>query len=150
MLIFGLPFSDVWKKIRPTSLNTTAVSYFISFIEKRFGANFLYNEDYVPYGKIDLLDLFELSTKLQESKIIYRILPDNDFPDEPPFYKWTVSSGSPKKLEMSGGMSIRSDRDALTAALAEAVERYLWLSVTDYFKSPTIATAETIKKWEYL
>lgn len=108
------------------------------------GARFLYDETRIPYGRIELVDLFELAAKLQQAKIITDINPIISPPDEPPFFQWRVECATPDK-HAAGGMAITDERDAVLPALAEAVERYLWISKNDYFVAPMTATAEEIK-----
>lgn len=146
MLAFHTSFKQVWGRLRSNSLNSRFILDFISFLEKKYNANFVFNDDSIPYGRLDLIDLFELATKLREAGILNDIYAQHDSPDEPPFFKWLVECNTDKIKEFAGGMSIDNDRNALTAAIAEAVERYLWWSTTDYFEKPVVGTSEYVLK----
>lgn len=144
MLFAGIPFSDVWRKIHQENILTRASVKFVRFIEKRLGANFYYDEAKIPHGLVELVDLFELAAKMRQANIINDLNPTNSPPDEPRFFQWRVECNTTDK-HATGGMSINDQRDALIPALAEAMERYLWLTKDDHFVSPQIATVAEIK-----
>jgi ribosomal protein S12 methylthiotransferase accessory factor len=61
------------------------------------------------------------------------------FPDEPPLRIWGCTSKKVKNLH-TGGASFSNEAAALTAALAESLERYIWYTQEDYFVDPKRAT----------
>ena len=144
MLLSGLPFSEVWKRINRESFWSAAAIQFVEFLEHRFGGRFLYDEARIPFGRLELVDLFELGAKLRSAGIIHNISPTMAPPDEPPFFQWHVECATADK-HTAGGMALLSDRDALLPALAEAVERFLWITQTDFFISPHTDTAAGIE-----
>lgn len=147
MLLSGLPFEKMWQKLHRGTLIAEAPIRFIKFIEQRLGAKFLYDTNSIPFGRTELVDLFELAAKLIEAKVIKSVSPAFSPSDEPSFRQWQVVCGTPDN-HSAGGMAIDEDRNALIPALAEAVERYLWMTVTDYFESPRTATPKEIVKFD--
>ena len=134
MLIDAIPFDELLKtsfKKRP------GLQAFVRFLERRLGGKFIFERQRLPYGRTDLVDLFEQAEALRAANIIHSYRPVNDYPDEPRFYQW-VADLIHKKTS-SGGMSQGSDRSALTAALAEAVERHVWFTAecTDVIHATT-------------
>lgn len=116
---------------------------FVRFLERRLGGTFLFDVRKVPYGKTELIDVFEIAAKLQEAGVIGMVSPALSPADEPPFKQWTVEYKA-HDMQRAGGMATSSDRDALIPALAEAVERNLWLTATDHFDLRQTATVSEI------
>ena len=145
MPIDGLPFADALRVLRPESARNSRLLRFIRFLEGRLGARFMYERSRIPFGRDDLLDLFELAERMRTAGIITSYGPVNDFPDEPPFKQWRARCGTAKE-HVAGGLSIEDDRNALLPALAEALERYLWFEANDYFVAPRVATAAQVTR----
>ncbi|MCA9366348.1 YcaO-like family protein [Candidatus Kaiserbacteria bacterium] len=117
----------------------------ITFIEKYFNASVTVDANYIPYGRTDLIPLFSIAQQLIEAKLIKNYRPITGYHDEPLQYHWAVTCGTHDN-QRAGGMSIDSDYDAFIAALAEAVERYLWFEDTSYFKKPMYASINEMQK----
>lgn len=139
MLFSGTPFAEVWGKVRRGNILAEAPIQFIRFLEKTLGGRFIFDDAKVPYGRTDIVDLWELAMKLRDANVIKNVLPLYGLPDEPHFPHWSVECAT-HDSHVAGGMSLDSERDAFIPALAEAVERYIWMAKTDYFKSPQTAT----------
>jgi ribosomal protein S12 methylthiotransferase accessory factor len=139
MLSDTIPFDSFWKKMHGVSRSASSVAAFVRFIERRLGARFMYESSRIPYTRPDLMDVFKVADKLQRANIIESYSPVFGFYDEPRARLWQAQ-GLGRSREVSGGMSAESDEDALMAALAEGLERYIWTEEIDYFKSPRIAT----------
>ena len=146
MLSFHTPFKQVWSKLKADTISNRFTLDFISLLETRLDAKFVFNDDSIPFNKLDLVDLFETASKLRKAGTLNDVYAQHDSPDEPPFFKWLVECNTGEIKEFAGGMSIDNDRNALTAALPEAVERYLWWSTTDYFEKPLVGTSEYVLK----
>lgn len=132
MLIDALRFTKILQNIGK-GLETKAISAFVSFIEKRLGAEFLVNKNHIPYGRADLLPLFETAKKLQTAGVITSFNQNFGYADEPLRYNWTVRCATADQ-HMAGGMSASGDDDALVSALAEALERFIWFSDHSWLK----------------
>ena len=143
MILDAIPFETMWKKLHRGTWSSEAPTRFIKFIEKRLGAKFVYDSSHIPYGRSDLVELMEIAAKLKEGGLIKHVSPSFRVPDEPFFKQWRVECATPDS-HSAGGMALLEDHDALIPALAEAVERYLWMMVTDYFDSPQEATAKAM------
>ncbi len=131
MLISAVPFREVWSRLHPRAYATSAVVSFVTFLEKRLGGKFVFDTHQIPFGRTDLIDLFEIASTLQATGVIEDVFSTHGYSDEPRFYKWAVRCNTPD-AELAGGISLLSDRDALIPALAEALERFLWMTQTDY------------------
>lgn len=126
MLIDAIPYTKILSQLNK-DFSTRAVSAFVSFIEKRLGADFLINKNSLPYGREDLVGLFKIAEKLQDAGVITSYHPNFGYADEPLRHNWTVRCATPDQ-HMAGGMSATSDEDALVSALAESLERFIWFS----------------------
>ena len=133
--------------LHPRSPLTRALASFVSFLEKRLGGRFIYDASKIPFGREDLIGLFELAEKLKRAGVIESCGQTNRLYDEPPLKLWRANLAM-KRLHVSSGIAVGSDRAALTAALAEALERYLWFEATDYFDSPTTASTHDMRAQE--
>ena len=130
-----LRFSKVWRALHRENMESRATIAFIEWLEKQLGASFVFDARKVPSGEEDLLDLHTLARKLYRAGILRAYYPGKMFADEPPYFEW-VAEFSGKELgsehSIAGGSSLESSRAALTAALAEALERHLWFTQTKY------------------
>lgn len=143
MLIDAVPFA---RRIQNSSgaVLRKSVLAFTSFLESRLGAKFVYGSETLPYGQADLAELGDLAQSLYANRIIKGFRRSWLLPDEPQIRLWRAECAT-HHLHMTGGISTNSDRDALTAALAESVERFIWYEETDYFHSPVRAGTAAIK-----
>ena len=121
-----------------------SVLAFVSFLESRLGARFVYGSETMPYGQADLADLGDRAQFMYRSGIIKGFRRSWPLPDEPQIRLWRAECAT-RHPHTTGGISANSDRDALIAALAESVERFIWYEETDYFLSPIRAGTEAIK-----
>ena len=145
MLEDTIPFELVQKATNPSGIGSRGVQALINFLEKTFGARFVYKKNAVPFNKPELLDLCIIAEKLKKAGVIDYYYKMKRPSDEPPLYAWSAKIASTRGTEHSGsGGSASSERLALTATLAEAVERHIWFEKTDYFTSPTVGTASKL------
>ncbi|OGG80300.1 hypothetical protein A3A39_03460 [Candidatus Kaiserbacteria bacterium RIFCSPLOWO2_01_FULL_54_13] len=145
MLRDVLPFLSLLKQASRDSLSRRAIFAFVDFLERKWGVQVVYPAEHVPFGRSDLIDAFEVARTLKGHGVITEFNPVPNQPDEPPLHYWSVICNDAMK-HRAGGMSAKHDRDALLAALAEALERLVWFQETDYFLSPVNAKAEEISK----
>lgn len=137
MLIDALSFPEAWRTLHGTSLWARSIATLAQLIERRTGGHVLYDGQRIPFEKEDLLDLFEVAETLKAAGVIEGYGAQHRLADEPKMRQWRVDISRDR---LAGGCSVDNERLALTAALAEGLERYLWFSATDYFRSPTYAT----------
>ncbi len=104
---------------------------FINFIEKQFGGSLVIDSAKLPFGRGDLLSLFGVAQKLIDAGVIVKYQPVFGYADEPLQYHWTAEYNIAIKNQ-AGGMSVEGDAEALTATLAEGLERYLWFAEHDF------------------
>jgi len=145
MLRDVVPFDDFWRAYRPAA-NATALSSFIGFLERKFGASFVYDSESFPYSRPDLARLFEVADRLRGAGIIRSLVRAESFPDEPFLSHWFARYRDTEEENTAGGCSVDDDADALVRTLAEALERHLWYERDDYFIAPTIATETSIAR----
>jgi ribosomal protein S12 methylthiotransferase accessory factor len=142
-------FDEIWSRLHPRSRGLRAL---VRWFERKFGVSVVYDVAHIPYGLPELVDVFEIAEKLKRSGVITRYERSESPSDEPHYYQWSaeyLTRGH--HYERGGGMSMESERDALLPALAEALERYLWLEETDYLVRPhTIPLADLEKKSNYI
>ncbi len=142
MLRDVVPFSEVWSTIRANSQTTHAISSLVKFIEGKVGGHMVYNTASFPFMRADLADLFEMVNTLKKAGLVLSYGPRNDLPDEPRMREWRIKY---QENDSSGGMAL-DDRAALTAAIAEAIERHIWFKETDYFSGEQKATVTEIQE----
>lgn len=140
MLKDVIPFGQMQKYRSAEGRLPQSISTFISFIENRLGGHFFYDVEQIPYGRTDIVDLFDLALLLESRGVIKNFSKRPDVPDEPRMRVWAAEYVT-KSAETAGGLSGNDDRAALTATLAEALERHLWHEAEDYFRAPFKATA---------
>src|SRR3989344_4104345 len=146
-MLDALPFEKIWQSPHGNSIASKGIIAFIPFLEKRLGGRFVYDAARIPFGNQELPDPLDRAEKFRAASIIKSYRPTPGFCDEPPIFSWIAEFASSRTKEnFSGGASAHDERQALTATLAEALERYLWLETTDYFVSPQRATTHEISK----
>ncbi len=138
-------FDRLWKSIHGTSLPARSIASFVQFMEQRLGGQFAYESSTIPYQRPDLVATFKIADTLQRAGIIESYTPVFGFDDEPRARLWRTKILD-KNREASGGMSAQNDNGALLSALAEGLERYLWLEETDYFRSVRTATVASMSR----
>jgi ribosomal protein S12 methylthiotransferase accessory factor len=137
------PFERVWRALRGRSRSADAVAAFVRFLEERLGANMFYDVTRLPVKDVGLDDLFSLAERMRAEGSILSWSKMPNFPDEPPVPLWFVRFGEGEE-HRAAGSSTDDERHALTCALAEAMERYLWVHVADYLAAPTLGTTASI------
>lgn len=135
MLLDAISFPTVHPDRR-----VSPVASFLDFLEKKLGVVVSYDARDFPYGRPDLAAQFEFAKLLKEAGIISAFYPSSRYPDDPPYRLWSATCAGKTEMK-TGGISATNDAAALTAAFAEALERYLWKETTDYFKNPIRASA---------
>jgi len=143
MLIDAAPFSRIWKSLHPNARSTNGILAIINLLERRFGAKFVYDISRFPLKKEVLLSLFEIAEQFREAGIIRSFGSAESMSDEPQYKQWHVVCATTNR-HIAGGMSAKDDHQALIAALAEGLERYIWFEMIDYFKTPRVANVREI------
>lgn len=147
MLEDALPFSETWDKLTKaeSSFKNRSIGSLVRYMEKKFGVTFLIASPFRGLEPENLVDLFALAKKLENGRILKSLGQARSLADEPPLFAWIASLHREVAGEANAsGAHVSSQRAALTATLAESIERYLWFEQTDYFDSPTIGTAAFI------
>ncbi|MDR3570910.1 MAG: YcaO-like family protein [Candidatus Pacebacteria bacterium] len=142
MIFDAIAFSDT-----RTGNNTTskALKAFADFMERKLGVRIVRELQTIPFRRPDLLEPMELAALLKEHGIIQELAPIRYFPDEPRMKGWYAICNDPTSHQV-GGTTWDSDELSLYATLAEALERYIWMTQDDYFVDPIRATTEAIAK----
>ena len=137
--------------MRGFSYTTRAIFSFIHFIERRLGAEFLYDKSRINYESLELLELFELVEKLRRIGIIRSYHRTPKLPDEPRTMGWGIEYAiEDNQYHQAGGGSADDEPLALTKALAEAIERNAWFTFEDFKKITRAITADIAKKENFL
>jgi ribosomal protein S12 methylthiotransferase accessory factor len=137
MLIDGVSVSELQKdKNLPIG---HSVRSFLAFLEEKIGVTILFNKRNYHDGRLDLAEQFTLAQKMIGAGLISSLFPAEKLPDEPKVKMWACRINS-EKNKISGGISYTDDGDAIYAALAEALERYIWKEETDYYRKPLFAS----------
>lgn len=141
MIIDGIPAT---RTDEGADLPRRAVAAFLRFIERKLDVSVIKNTRGLPQDS-SLSEPLRLAKLLQERGVIKKLGRLPDLPDEPRTKSWYAICNDPTDHQVAG-MSHESDSDALYAALAEGLERYLWFTQNDYFVKPTKATTLRIRK----
>ncbi len=145
----ALPFEDVWSKSGTVNVQKKAVVSFVRFLERRLHARIVYEGATIPFQKPALLDLFVVAETLKTTGVIQTLRLEEPLPDEPPLHTWSVACVHDYTIRenlVASGISSENERAALTVALAEAVERHVLASRTDYFVAEK---KETVSNMHY-
>lgn len=138
-------FVDVWNRRQPSS-RARALMTFVRFFEDKTQTHVVYAKD-LPRVRDSFGDLWTIAQRLMSAGVISYYLPRKSLPDEPRLFAWVcaVKQGTGTELySETGGGSLVSERQAMTAALAEAVERYVWLNSRDHFKNHKILSSQEV------
>lgn len=84
-----------------------------------------------------LHDLFSIATRMKDAGVLRSLARIQLLPDEPPLFGWRAQFA---EKESAAGSSATSDADALVAALAECLERFLWRNDHTVFRNPCVAS----------
>jgi len=117
-----------------------AIASFLSFIERKLGV--LVVRDGRSFDP-SLAAPLHLAKLLQDKGIIKSFYKNIQLSDEPRMQSWSAICNN-RTSHQTGGASWDSEEQALYAALAEALERYIWFMKEDYYVDPTRATVEGI------
>lgn len=131
MLKDVIPFDRVWLALHGPSRPAEAVVSFIRFLERRLGAEFVYDQSRIGYAPLELAGLLELAETLRARGIIRSYGRNPKLSDEPRVAHWYteyIAEGRKK----SAGSSVDDEPLALTKALSEALERYLWYEYNQF------------------
>lgn len=144
MIFDAFPYLDTSKN----SGKSTALASFVDFIERKLGVRAIYDLRNIPFGNLELLEPLRIAQSFIERGILTSFAPVQPFFDEPHLRIWGALCNT-KKNDRTGGASQSDDKAALTAALAEGLERYLWFTQNDYFVDPIRATPGEIAKKDH-
>ena len=133
-----LDFEDAWKRSKGTP-PPSALSSLLSFLGNRVGIRYGYDAADFPLGDPAYAGVHAIAEAMRRAGSIVSMHPVPSLPDEPRIHTWLVQFRDGEESRAMGG-SPDDDVLALTIALAEAQERYLWVFADDYFEHPTIAT----------
>ncbi len=127
-----------------STITERATASFLAFIERRLGVRVVRDVRDFPES-VALSKPLALAKLLKEKGLLKNFHRNNQLPDEPRIHYWSAYCND-KTSHRTGGASWSSNSDALYAALAEVVERYIWFMKEDYFIDPTRATFSEIQK----
>lgn len=150
MLKDVLPFDRVWLNSQNPSLAAKAISSFVHFLEQRLGAEFVYDHATIRNESLDLVKILELAEILRSRGVIRSYARVPRLSDEPNIASWRaeyVIEGG--KREGAGGSALDNDSLALTKTLAEAIERNIWFTHSDFSPSRR-ATLSEIEREDFL
>lgn len=145
MLTDAVRFTSLLKKLGYDRVRSNAVKKIVEFIEGRLGAEMIVRRESLPLGNEELLDAALTADVLKKSGVIDFFTRRVQLPDEPQLYMWASHYLAEGGL-YSGGSSVTSDRNALIAALAESLERYVWQVTDDYFRNPFLGTEAAVSR----
>lgn len=140
MLIDAVRFTEILDKLGYDSARQSVVLPIIRYIERKLGGHFVMRRESFPFGSEHMLKVGAIAEALKKADIVEYIARRVQFPDEPPAHIWVAKYKAGEHL-FAGGSSVDDEASALTAALAEALERYVWHTADDYFKNPFTGTA---------
>jgi len=121
-----------------------ATAAFVAWLEKKLGVTIVYDRRTVPFDREDLIEAFTLASTLIQAGIVDSYHPFATQPDEPPLTAWRAYTR--QGVQPSGGGAWRKDNAALMAALAEALERYLWREAGDTSRPQTASSREMLRR----
>lgn len=133
------------------SFQTKATLALITYLESKLGAKFTIDCKNFLMSRVDLVGPSRLFKQLFDAEIVEWMTRTTKLPDSPFFFMWSCKVMREGRDEYTGGASVHGEENALYATLAEALERFLWYSQSDYFDSPLTETEHFIKEnYEYL
>lgn len=132
----ALGFLEIFRAKRFASTIDRALAAFVERIEQALGGTFVIPRAQVPGGDPALAEILSIAAMLQQKSVITEVNRVRALPDEPRYFQWRAKYHG---NDSAGGLSVRSEYDAVIAAVAEGVERSLWHTTVDYFLSPKTA-----------
>jgi len=136
MIMDSLPFSEIAPG-SSSGIKIKAIKAFIDFLERALGVSVVYDIRRMPFGRPEFAHVMALAKDFQKNGILKSIGPVATFPDEPPIKLWGALDNAGG---CAGGASSSDDTQAITATLAETLERYIWHAQEDYFVAPVRST----------
>ncbi len=135
-----LSFESTWYTAYTTYPPRPVVKLF-DFITKRLGVTIGYTADSFLLADPRYVRVMRILERMQQRGMVLECYMPPLLTDEPPIKMWQVRfrEGDESK---SGGTAPTDDVLALTIALAEAQERYIWFHSTDYYRNPRVATVD--------
>ena len=146
MLKDVVPFERVWLELHGSSSSARAVASFIRFLERRLGAEFIYDQAHSNYEPLELAGLLELAETLRARGIIRSYGRDPGLPDEPPLSHWYAEYKVAGSSKRAAGSTTGDQRLALAKTLAETVERNAWFTHDRFFPFYRGTVADVEKK----
>lgn len=140
MILDGVPFKEI---ITDSDVKGRSLRAFTEYLEKKLNVSIVSDLSTTPYGRPELQKPYELGMLLKAHNVIKEFGVSRRYPDMPPIKAWYAICNDPTSHQ-SGGASWESDEAALYAALAEGLERHIWMTQYDYFKKPVKATTKDI------
>ena len=140
MLYDAIPIDEFYNGYGD-AVSSRSIRAFMHFIERKLGTRSIYPRSRIPYGRPDLLHVFQIADTLQKAKVVDSYTSVLSAYDEPHIHEWSAQCLG-RGRSISGGMSFESDEKALLATLAEALERVVWSDEIDYYVAPRVATSE--------
>lgn len=146
MLKDVVPFDRVWLTLHGSSHSSRAIASFIHFLERRLGAEFVYDQARIGYEPLELIQLLELAEILRARGVIRSYKRESGLCDEPRMASWSAEFAmGDNRHGIAGGSSLNNQSLALTETLAEAIERNAWFTYSE-FSNSLIATVTNMKK----
>ncbi|MEN9561647.1 MAG: hypothetical protein RIQ56_920, partial [Candidatus Parcubacteria bacterium] len=141
MIIDGISAS---KAGSAAPLRERATAAFLAFVEKKLGIKTT-NDIRDLRVNLDMVETVRLANKLVQTGVITEFARVASDPDYPRTYTWRAVCNNETKHPV-GGNTWESDHDALRAAIAEGLERFIWLTQEDYFQRAVRARAEDMAR----
>ena len=142
MIIDGISATEVPQS---ATVPARAVAAFLGVIERKLGVTILRDMRNHSHDQA-LTEPLRLARTLTERGILKEVGRNSSrFVDEPRMKSWYAICNDTSGHAV-GGTTWDSEADALYAALAEGLERYIWLSQVDYYRDPIRTTADGIAK----
>lgn len=134
---------------RQTGVLPKAINALTTFIDGQLGSITIRDATTIPLGDSRMVRVAELGQLLLQHGVIKGFGKTLNMPDEPRISLWQATCGT-SFLHMTGGITTNNDSASLTAALAEALERYIWFEQDDYFIDALTGTEETLSAYNVL
>lgn len=142
MIFDALPFGQ---SLSGSDIKDRALGAFTNYLENKLGVKVVLDARSVPFGRLDLAEPLQIARLLKDHGVIKSYGPITYLPDELPMKGWFAICNDATSHN-TGGITWENETNALYAALAEGLERYIWMTQSDYFINPTRATVRGIAK----
>lgn len=142
MILDAVSFREM---VSGTDTKNKALRALTDFLEERLGVHIVRDLRGIPYGQPELAQAFDRAALLRKHGVIKEFGRAYSVPDEPPARAWYTICNVDTNHQ-TGGTSWDSDENAFYAAISEGLERYIWMTQSDYFINPKTATVADIAK----